>query len=137
MSTSYNCRTVHEPRSPLEPAVCGRCDAVYEIDDNFCRNCGLSLRVSGNLPSVRSNFLPAIRQPSVPAVVARGAAFVAAGKLAEIIARRMVRSVFQRGNGSKNLPATAKQGEVVPRDEIPETTVISETLLTRRIHFRR
>ena len=35
------------------------------------------------------------------------------------------------------LPATAKQGEVVPRDEMAETTVISETLLTRRIHFRR
>ena len=73
----------------------------------------------------------------MPAVVVRGAAFVAAGKIAEIIARRMVRSVFQRGNGSKNLPATAKQDEVVPRDEMAETTVISETLLTRRIHFRR
>ncbi len=137
MSTSYNCRTVNEPRPPLEPAVCGRCDAVCELDDNFCRKCGLSLRVSENLPSVRPSFLPVIRQPSVQAVVVRGAAFVAAGKLAEIIARRMVRSVFQRGNGSKNLPATAKQGEVVPRDETPETTVISETLLTRRIHFRR
>ena len=137
MSTSYNCRTVNEPRSLLEPAVCGRCEAVCETDDNFCRKCGLSLRVSENLPSIRSSSLPVIRQPSVPAVVVRGAAFVAAGKIAEIIARRMVRSVFQRSNGSKNLPATAKQGEVVPRDEMAETTVISETLLTRTIHFRR
>ncbi len=128
---------MNEPRSPLEPDLCGRCEAVCEIDDNFCRKCGLSLRVSENLPSVRSNLLPAIRQPSVPAVVVRGAAFVAAGKIAEIIARRMVRRAFQRGNGSKNLPATAKQGEVVARDETPQTTVISETLLTRRIHFRR
>ncbi len=137
MSTSYNCRTVNEPRSPLEPVACGRCEAVCEIEDNFCRKCGLSLRVSENLPSVRSSSLPVIRQPSVPAIVVRGAAFVAAGKIAEIIARRMVRSVFQRGNGSKNLPATVKQGEVVPRDEMAETTVISETLLTRRIHLRR
>ena len=137
MSTSYNCRTVNEPRSLLDPVACGRCEAVCEVDDNFCRKCGLSLRVSESLPSVRSSSLPIIRQPSVPAVVVRGAAFVAAGKIAEIIARRMVRSVFQRSNGSKNLPATAKQGEVVPRDDMAETTVISETLLTRRIHFRR
>ena len=116
--------------------MCGRCEAVCEIDDNFCRKCGLSLRVSENLPSVRPNLLPAIRQPSVPAVVVRGAAFVAAGKIAEIIARRMVRSVFQHGNGSKNLPATTGKGEVVPQDEAIEG-VVSETLLTRTIHFRR
>ncbi len=137
MSTSYNCQTVNEPRSPLEPVVCGRCEVVCEIDDNFCRQCGLSLRVSENLPSVRASFLPAIRQPSVPAVVARGAAFVAAGKIAEILARRMVRSVLQRGNGSKNLPATTNKSDAVPQGEAVETTIVSETLLMRTIHFRR
>ena len=71
----------------------------------------------------------------MPAVVVRGAAFVAAGKIAEIIARRMVRSVFQRSNGSKNLPATIDKGEVVKNEAIEG--VVSETLLTRTIHFRR
>ena len=137
MSTSYNSRTVNEPRSPLEPVACGRCEAVCEIDDNFCRQCGLSLRVSENLPSVRANFLPAIRQPSVPAVVARGAAFIAAGKIAEIVAKRMVRRMFQRGNGSKNLPATVNKSDVVPQDKATETSVVTETLLMRTIHFRR
>lgn len=136
MSTSYTCRTVNEPRSPLEPVACGRCEAVCELDDNFCRQCGLALRVSDHLPSVRANYLPAIRQPSVPAVVARGAAVVVAGKIAEIIARRMVRRAFQRGNGSKNLPATTNKSDVVPQNEAIEG-VVSETLLTRTIHFRR
>jgi hypothetical protein len=71
----------------------------------------------------------------VPAVVARGAAFVAAGKIAEIVARRMVRNVFQRGNGSKNLPATIDK-DVVPQNE-PVEGMVQETLLTRTIHFRR
>ena len=73
----------------------------------------------------------------MPAVVARGAALVAAGKIAEIIARRMVRSVLQRGNGSKNLPATTNKSDVIPQDEAAGTTVVSETLLMRTIHFRR
>ncbi len=73
----------------------------------------------------------------MPAVVVRGAAFVAAGKIAEIVARRMVRSVFSRGNGSSKSLTKAKQAEVVPHEETAETTVISETLLTRRIFFRR
>ncbi len=71
----------------------------------------------------------------MPAIVVRGAAFVAAGKIAEIIARRMVRKVFQSGNGSKNLPATIDKGEVVRNEAIEG--VVSETLLTRTIHFRR
>ncbi len=135
MSTGYNSRTVNEPTPPLESLECSRCEAACEVDDNFCRQCGLSLRVSENLPSVRANRLPAIRQPSVPSVVARGAAVVAAGKIAEIIARRVVRSMFQRGDSSKNLPATVKKGEIV-EEELPES-VISETVLMRRIHFRR
>lgn len=116
--------------------MCGRCDAACETDDNFCRQCGLSLRVTANLPSLRPKLLPAIRQPSVPAVVVRGAAFVAAGKIAEIVARRMVRRVFSRGNGNSKSLTKAQQAELVSANE-PTETVISETLLTRRIFFRR
>ena len=128
---------MNEAASPLEPTVCGRCDAECETDDNFCRQCGLSLRVSTNLPSLRPNSLPAIRQSSVSAVVVRGAAFVAAGKIAEIVARRIVRSVFRSRNGSSKSLTKTDQADVVPRDEVAETTVISETLLMRTIHFRR
>lgn len=127
---------MNEAGAPLESNLCGRCDTAYDLDDNFCRKCGLSLRVSENLPSVRASSLPALTRPSVPSVVARGAAVVATAKLAEIVARRLVRNVFQRGNGSsKNLPAKAKQAEVIEREE--PSSVVSETLLMRRIQFRR
>lgn len=126
---------MNESGAPLESNVCGRCDTACESDDNFCRQCGLSLRVSEHLPSVRPNTLPALRQPSVPSVVARGAAVVATAKIAEFVARRVVRSVLQRGNGnSKHLPAKADKAEAV--DHEPQS-VISETLVMRRIHFRR
>jgi hypothetical protein len=80
-------------------------------------------------------MLPAVRKPSVPAVVVRGAAVVAATKIAELVARRIVRNVFRRNgrhNGtSEHLPATSSDAEIVGE------AVISETFLTRTIHFRR
>lgn len=127
---------MNESASPLKPIACDRCEAACGADDNFCRQCGLSLRVSANLPSVRPKLLPAIRQPTVPAVVVRGAAFVAAGKIAEIVARRMVRNVLNRGNGNSKSLTKAQEAEVVSANE-PTEAIISETLVTRRIFFRR
>ncbi len=79
-----------------------------------------------------------IRKPSVQAVVVRGAAVVAATKIAEIVARRMVRNIFRRNGKSEHLPTTTSDAEIVPNEEAPaREAVVRETFLTRTIHFRR
>ncbi|MCI0776846.1 MAG: zinc ribbon domain-containing protein [Chloroflexi bacterium] len=124
-----------EGLTPPEPAACSRCDAACAVGDNFCRQCGGSLHDSAQLPSVRPNALPVVRPPSVQTVVVRGAAVVAATKIAELVARRIVRNIFRRngrGDGkSEHLPATSSDAEIVGE------AVVRETFLTRTIHFRR
>ena len=127
-----------EGPTPLKPAACSRCDAACAVGDNFCRQCGASLHADAQLPSVRPSALPAIRKPSVQAVVVRGAAVVAATKIAELVARRIVRNLFRRNGKSEHLPATSSEAEIVPEEEATiGEAVVSETFLTRTIHFRR
>ena len=132
-------RTVNEEGlTPPEPAACGRCDAACALGDNFCRQCGASLHGEPQLPSVRPSALPVVRQPSVQAVVVRGAAVVAATKIAELVARRIVRNIFRRNGKSEGHPATTKDAEIIPQEEaIVSEAVVRETFLTRTIHFRR
>ncbi len=138
MSTGYTSRAVNEDGpTPPESDVCSRCDAVCDSADNFCRQCGASLHGDPQLPSVRPNALPAIRQPSVQAVVVRGAAIVAATKIAEIVARRIVRNIFRRNGKPEHLPATSSDAEVISGEAISGEAVVSETFLTRTIRFRR
>ena len=81
--------------SPPETVLCGRCASVCDPDDNFCRHCGLPLHEQ-QLPSVRDGHeVPAVWQPPLPPVVVKGAAFVAAGTLAEVLVRRLVRGVLR------------------------------------------
>ncbi len=132
-----------EGPTPLDSIACSRCDAACAIGDNFCRLCGSSLHDDIQLPSVRPTALPVVHKPAVPAIVVRGVAVVAATKIAEIVARRVVSSVVNnvfRRNGRRNgringkaehLPATSSETEIVGE------AVVSETFLTRTIHFRR
>lgn len=124
-------------RSIPDAVVCGRCAATAAPEDNFCRNCGRALR-DQHLPSVREERLPAAWQPSLSAVVARGAAVVAVGTLAELVARRLLRAAVSRAPKAPRLPARHTKPHLVPRDE-PDSgeQVVSETLLLRRIRIRR
>lgn len=122
----------------LSTVVCGGCDGACDLQDNFCRYCGFSLAAEPTPPSFqRARLLPAIRTPSVPATVAKGAAFVAAGKIAEIIVRRVARNVLR---GSSN---GAKKGELLPTrtkrapETLQTTEVVSETVLVRQTRVRR
>ncbi|MCH8026167.1 MAG: zinc ribbon domain-containing protein [Chloroflexi bacterium] len=113
--------------------VCVRCQEACDLDDNFCRHCGLSLLERPPLPSVRSAArLPVIRPPSVPATVAKGAAFVAAGKIAELLVRRMARNVLGGGRSPRKAELIAKQAATPQSSEI-----VSETVLVRQIRIRR
>ena len=123
------------PAETLSTVVCGGCDGTCDLQDNFCRYCGFSLVDEPALPSFQtSRLLPAIRTPSVPATVAKGAAFVAAGKIAEIVVRRVARNVL--GGGRSN---GASKGELVPAkpETLHTTEVVSETVLLRQTRIRR
>ena len=97
------------PAHTLGSVICDRCKEACDLDDNFCRHCGLSLLERPSLPSVRSaTRLPAIRPPSVPATVANGAAFVAVRKITELRGRRMARSVLRIGNTPRKHAPTGR-----------------------------
>jgi hypothetical protein len=122
-----------------ETLLCGRCSLACDPEDNFCRHCGLSLREQ-QLPSVREGpHLPAVREISVPSVVAKGAAVVAAGTLAEAILRRVLGGVLRRRASVTRAPAKQTKGEVVPQEDVApeETHILSETLFVRHLRIRR
>jgi len=136
--TGYNSRAVKENGGlpPFETLICGRCATVCDVDDNFCRRCGMALQDS-QLPSVRNGrALPVAWRPRVPAVVMKGAAFIAAGTLAELVIRRAVRRAFGQAG---RLPASKARGELAGRDGgLPEETqLLSEMFLLRRVRIRR
>lgn len=126
-------------QAPLETLLCGRCATACDPEDNFCRHCGLPLQEQ-QLPSVRDvREVPAVWQPPLPAAVVKGAAFVAAGTLAEVLVRRLVRRALRGRPRASRVPARREPAQVREREEpLPaDTQMVSETLLLRRIRFRR
>ena len=122
---------------PPETLLCGRCAGAYDSDDNFCRQCGAPLR-DPQLPSVRDQAgLPAVWRPPLRAVVVRGAVFVAAGTMAEMLIRRLVRRALGQRLRAPRSPV--RRDGAKERDEKADgdTELVSETLLVRRIRFRR
>jgi hypothetical protein len=125
--------------APLEPAVCGRCAAPFDPDDNFCRHCGQALQ-SQYLPVVRSSSnLPALSPPALPAVVVKGATVVVAGAIAELVLRRVARRVFSRKPKAERPPQrNSRRGAVAGNGHLPEGTAVeSETFFLRRVRIRR
>ncbi len=80
---------------------------------------------------------PAIWRQAAPAV-ARGAALVAAGLLGEWLlrsaARRALSVPFPRGKPSRKSKALGRPGA---DNQAPREIAISETIITRRVIFRR
>ena len=112
---------------------------MYDAEDNFCRQCGLAL-TDERLPSVRNGrALPVAWRPPLPVVVVKGAAFVVAGTLAEVFLRRLVRGAVRRRPWRAKTPARREPTQVEPHEApLPDDTqMVSETLLLRRIRFRR
>jgi hypothetical protein len=123
---------------PPYTLLCGRCATACDPEDNFCRHCGLALNYP-QLPVISNGrHLPTVWQPPVPVAVVKGAAFVAAGTIAEILVRRMVRGAFGRGPRTSRAPARRRLAVAEADDSLPDDTqVVSETVLFRRIRFRR
>jgi hypothetical protein len=115
-----------------EAVICGRCAAICDFADNFCRSCGLALQDT-TLPSVRESRLPAVWRPPVPVVVVKSAAFIAAGTLAEMFVRRLVRNAF----ASRREASNAQPPAVMNGRAREEAHLESETYLLRRVRVRR
>jgi hypothetical protein len=133
---------------------CPSCDSPYEPEDNYCRHCGAALH-AGRVPMVRDerSYAPVPWRQTMP-VVARGAAVVAAGTLAEAVLRRLIGRALRRrtrpssarggsasgGGGQARLPARhqPKKADVIERPEpAADDHVVSETFLFRRVWLRR
>ncbi len=122
-----------------ELLLCEHCGAPYDPKDEVCRKCGRTLPDS-QVPAVRRDYQPTLWRPAVPVVVV-GAAAIAAGTLAEIILRRIIKRIFRP---SSLLPARrdsakkpAKVLEPEEEDMEPEAHIESETFVLRRIRLRR
>lgn len=138
-SNGYNRRTVESPHNdPLRTIICGRCATVCDLEDNFCRHCGMALGEQ-RLPLRRDQRLPAVWRPRVPAVVVRGVAVVAAGTLAELLARRLVRGAVRRVASVTRLPLRRERARITPlRDDGDvDAHIVSDTLLVRHVRVRR
>lgn len=135
-----------EGRSDGEALLrCPSCDSPYEPEDNYCRHCGAALHTD-RVPMIHDerSYAPAPWRQTMP-VVARGAAMVAVGTLAEAVLRRLIGRALRRrtrpSSGQARLP-TRHQPERAEVMERPEPTpdddhVVSETFLFRRVRLRR
>ncbi len=120
--------------------ICEHCGASYDPDDGFCRRCGAPL-LGSQVPAVRRDYQPVVyRRPAVPIVV-QGAAAIAAGTLAEIILKRVIKRVFRPRSLLSALRRNAKKSTRVEKHqddgEEPDAQIESETIVLRQIRLRR
>lgn len=112
---------------------CPSCGSHGPFEDGFCNVCGLEQPGSRLPVKSEARPLPAVWQQAAP-VLARGAALVAAGVVAEWLLRsgtkRALTLPFSRKKArNRALARREKRGA--------EIVAISETVVTRRVFFRR
>jgi hypothetical protein len=124
--------------TPSDVILCGRCETACDSADRFCRQCGLHLHDS-TLPSLWDEPKPpATWSPAPTSLVVRGAAIVAAGTIAEILLRNLVRGMLgPRGGNGKEQAGRAVAVVDDNNGSLPDTEVVTETFLLRRVRFRR
>ncbi len=113
---------------------CANCGSYSSRADSYCRRCGTELQ-NLRLPVKRPSASPTRWRQTAP-VLARGAALVALGVVAEValnaLAKRALRLPALRR------PATSKALSPKGNDGLPESGyAVSETVFMRRLIFRR
>jgi hypothetical protein len=114
---------------------CGRCNAIRETTDNFCRRCGHQLTV--NLPAVRDETMPVPATKGLPPSLIGSVAVLAVGTGLEWLARRMAGNAA-RAAGRALVPSE-RASPATPRNaqaEAPEVT-IDEVVYVRKVQVRR
>jgi len=113
---------------------CPSCGSHGPFEDGFCNVCGLEQPATRLPVKTDARPLPALWQQAAP-VLARGAALVAAGIAAEWLLRsgtkRALSLPFSGKKQAKNRALARKAGA------LGEIVAISETIVTRRVVFRR
>jgi hypothetical protein len=115
----------------MNTSICPECDAMLEVDDNFCRRCGVAA-VGARLPAVRGQLSPAIWQPQVPRIV-KGAAVMAAGTVGQYLMRRVITNMLSGGKQRPPRRIRAKENDGM----LDEAQIITETVMMRRVRIRR
>ena len=108
---------------------CDNCDSYSSKADSYCKRCGAELR-NTRLPVPRTPNQPTVWRQAAP-VLARGAALVALGVIAETAINALAKGAFGLPLSHKRLPARRNGG-------LPEGTLaVSETVVMRRLILRR
>ena len=112
---------------------CPSCGSHGPFEDGFCNVCGLE-QPANRLP-VKSNArpLPALWQQAAPVIV-RGAALVAAGIAAEWLLRSGTKRALSLPFSGKK---PAKGRALAGKSALGEIVAISETVVTRKVIYRR
>lgn len=114
---------------------CPSCGSHGPFEDGFCNVCGLEQPATRLPMRTDAAPLPALWRQAAP-VLARGAALVAAGIAAEWLLRSTTKRAIslpfsRRKSPAKGRSLTSKNGA------LGEVIAISETIVTRRVVFRR
>lgn len=132
--------------------ACPDCNSAYEIDDNYCRKCGMYLAAMrpAQLTAAGSRALEPVRSAGLPAPVRKAATALAIGTALQIgvgLAGKYIASQgakqtavsaakpLARRGGRKG--QAAKRGDAVVRDPLEDAAAISETVMVRRVWVRR
>jgi len=113
---------------------CPSCGSHGPFEDGFCNVCGLEQPASRLPVKSEARPLPAVWRQAAP-VLARGAALVAAGIAAEWLLRSGTKRALSlpfSGKKAQNKRAVARK-----QNGLSEIVAISETIVTRRVIFRR
>ncbi|HZP25908.1 MAG TPA: hypothetical protein VFB90_02575 [Dehalococcoidia bacterium] len=111
---------------------CSRCETEYTMEDNYCRQCGASLRIQ-RLPVRREENLPERWQSGPPAIV-KGATAVAAGAVGQWALKALVRHLISsRAKPSGKSLVSGKKQRQLPEAEY----ALTETVMLRKVTVRR
>lgn len=116
----------------MNPLHCGRCGALRDTQDNFCRSCGHQLTV--NLPVVQRPSLPVlpVRPQAIPPQLVGSMAVLALGTGLEWLARRFASNAAR--SAGRALVSQDRSEAARPNSS---DTSIEELLYIRKIQIRR
>ena len=117
----------------MEKLSCGRCGAIRDTQDNFCRACGHQLTV--NLSAVRESRLPVRPSRAIPPSLVGSVAVLAVGTGIEWLARRMAGSAARAAG--RALVGAERAPPPVTRPSASQSVTIDEVVYVRKVEVRR
>jgi len=121
---------------------CAHCGAHFDLGDNFCRRCGISLN-HRNLPTVVSRSPLPVPWEAARGTVVRGVAALLVGTLVELVRREVSRRASPPDPSralallAEQTPPEARRGRFpwsrAPRGEYQ----VTETLFQRQMRYKR